>query len=151
MICVAGMSCSRDQGELSTAERDKVTEEVSSMFNDYFAAVKQGGLTKEFEFLDESEGFYWIPPGYKHPISFDSVKTFLIATAPVFLSVENSLDSIAIFPVSPTVARYVARIRSVTKDTSNFVSESMLLESGVVIKRSDGWKLLSGQTMLTDP
>jgi len=36
-------------------------------------------------------------------------------------------------------------------DTSGIKSSAIIIESGTVIKRSDGWKLLSGQSAILNP
>jgi hypothetical protein len=84
----------------------------------------------------------------ENPISYDSVAAVLTLNSPKFVSVENTFDTLRIIPLTTELATYTAKLRSVMKDTSGNVSSVNLIETGVVIKRKDGWKLLSGQTSL---
>jgi hypothetical protein len=140
--------CGGEQNRLSTDEALKVESEVRLLFDQYFEAVRKRGLTAEFQYLDHSSDFFWVPPGYEHPISYDSVAAVLTLSAPRFVSVENTFDTLRIIPLTAALATYTAKLRSTIKDTSGNVSSLHLIETGVVIKRKDGWKLLSGQTSL---
>ena len=140
--------CKDEKGRLSTNDALKVESEVRLLFDHYFEAIRKGGLTAEFQYLDHSSDFFWVPPGYDNPISYDSVAAVLTLNASRFVSVENTSDTLRIIPLTTALATYTAKLRSVMKDTSGNVSSVNLIETGVVIKRKDGWKLLSGQTSL---
>jgi hypothetical protein len=140
--------CKGEQSRLSTDEAQKVESEVRQLLDQYLEAIRKGGITAEFQFLDHSSDFFWVPPGYHTPISYDSVAAVLTINAPRFVSVENTFDTLRIIPLTTALATYTAKLRSVMKDTAGNVSSLQLIETGVVIKRRDGWKLLSGQTSL---
>ncbi len=61
----------------SEAEKEIVSMDVKAMLHDYHDSMNNGGLLTEFEFLDNSAEFFWIPPGYSTPPSYDSVATVL--------------------------------------------------------------------------
>ena len=143
IIILAG--CKGEQSRLSTDEALKVESEVRQLFDHYFEAIRKGGMRAEFQYLDRSSDFFWVPPGYENPISYDSVAAVLTLNAPRFVSVENTFDTLRIIPLSTSLATYTAKLRSVMKDTAGNVSSVQLIETGVVIKRSDGWKLLMGR------
>jgi hypothetical protein len=145
-IILAG--CKGEQSRLSTDEALKVDSEVRQLFDHYFEAIRKGGMTAEFDYLDHSSDFFWVPPGYENPISYDSVVAVLTLNAPRFVSVDNTFDTLRIVPLSTSLATYTAKVLSVMKDTAGNVSAVHLIETGVVVKRSDGWKLLNGQTSL---
>jgi SnoaL-like domain len=149
VLCIVILvGCKGDQNRLSADESRKIQSEVSLLFDQYFEAVRTDGLTAEFQYLDHSSDFFWVPPGYEKPISYDSVAAVLTLNAPKFVSIENTFDTLRIIPLTPVLATYTAKLRSVMKDTAGKVSSVNLIETGVVIKRKDGWKLLSGQTSL---
>jgi hypothetical protein len=87
IIMLAG--CSGEQRGLSTDEALKVEVEVRLLFDHYFEAIRKGGLTAEFPYLDPSSEFFWVPPGYENAISYDSVAAVLTLNAPRFVSVEK--------------------------------------------------------------
>jgi len=140
------VGCQGEQSKLSSHDALKVESEVRQLFDHYFGAIRKGGMTAEFQYLDRSSDFFWVPPGYHNPISYDSVSAVLTLNAPRFVSVENTFDTLRIIPLTTALATYTAKVRSVMKDTSGNVASLQLIETGVVIKRSDGWKLLNGQT-----
>lgn len=53
-----------------------------------------------------------------------------------------------LIPLSREIATYNARLSSTVIDTSGIVSRVSMVESGVLVKRKEGWKLLSGQTSI---
>ena len=148
MCIVILVGCEGDHSRLSADEALQIESEVSLLFDHYFEAVRKEGLTAEFQYLDHSSDFFWVPPGYENPISYDSVAAVLTLNAPKFASVENTFDTLRIIPLTTALATYTAKLRSVMTDTAGNVSSVNLIETGVVIKRKDGWKLLSGQTSL---
>ncbi|MCB0662514.1 MAG: hypothetical protein KDC24_07230 [Saprospiraceae bacterium] len=131
-------------------QKEEVRKAVRKTLYDYDEAIKKGGLTAEFPYLDDSEDFFWTPPGFTAAISFDSVATILKQNASLYKSIENSWVILNIFPLSNEIATYNGKVKSTMTDTSGQVTTFHLLESGTLIKREDGWKLLSGQTALLE-
>ena len=121
-------------------------KEIRQTLDDYAKDVKSGGLTAEFKYLDSSADFFWVPPGYQSAISFDSVATVLKQNALKFKSVDNMYDSLRIIPLARHLASYTARVSSTITDTTGAVFKFSLIETGILIRRKDGWKFLSGQT-----
>jgi hypothetical protein len=135
---------------LTSLEEEDVINSIRQTLNNYYADIKKEGLTAEFNYLDNSPDFFWVPPGYSTAISYDSVAKILKQNAPLFRSVDNSFDTLRIIPLDKQVAIYTARIRSTITDTKGVVTIMSLVETGVLIKRNDGWKLLSGQTSVVE-
>jgi hypothetical protein len=144
-------SCTSTPTDLSDNDKAAVVTEVRNTLHDYLVAVAATGLTAEFAYLDHSEEFFWVPPGFNTSISYDSVAALLTRNAPLFSAAHNSFDSLRIIPLSSKLAVYTANIRSEMIDTTGQVFSSQLVETGVVIKRVSGWKLLNGQTSLIHP
>jgi len=144
------LSCGSRDGRLSEEEKSAVVSEVKLMFQNYFDAIRNEGLVGEFKYLDHSSDFFWVPPGYKSPLSYDSIAKILNLNAPKFTSIENSFDSLRIIPLSSDLASYTAKIRSIMTDTSGTINSIQLIETGVVVRRNTVWKLSHGQTSLVD-
>jgi hypothetical protein len=142
-------ACSNDNQQiLSLQEKVSITDTVKQTLNNYYADIKKLGLTAEFRYLDSSSDFFWVPPGFEKALNYDSVHAILIKNAPSLRSIDNSWETLSIYPLSKDLANYTGKIRSVVKDTAGNVFHSMLIETGLLIKRKDGWKLLSGQTAI---
>lgn len=126
--------------------KETVTKEVQLMLDNYHNDIKTGGLTAEFRYLDQSEDFFWVPPGYKSALTYDSVKTILENNAPSFAHIEFHWDTLQIFPLSNELANYTGIVGGFMINTSGDSMTVSIIESGTIIKRQDGWKLLSGQS-----
>ncbi len=141
-------------GLCSCQQRDKTTEmdkysiekEVRKMFDDYHQAIKKDGLKGEFKYLDQSEDFFWVPPGYTSALPYDSIVSILSANAGLFQSIEFHWDTLKVTPLSNTIANFTGIVGGTMTDTAGISSTVSIIETGVAIKRKDGWKLLSGQS-----
>ncbi|MEQ8217116.1 MAG: hypothetical protein RIM68_13725 [Arenibacter sp.] len=59
-------------------------------------------------------------------------------------------DTLQIFPLTNEIANYFGIVEGVMVDTSGLESAISIIESGTIIKRESGWKLLSGQSEILD-
>ena len=140
------LSCHSSRNTLKHPPQSSMIDSIELTLKKYFADVKQYGLKGEFAYLDSSADFLWIPPGHRSPISYDSVASILRKYQLFYTSVDNSQETLTIKPITNHVATYSGRIRSIMLDSSGKKSDLMLVETGVVVKRTTGWKLRSGQT-----
>ena len=140
------IACQQVTQEKSVYEPQLVQREVLQMLNDYYNDIRKEGLLAEFRYLDSSDDFFWVPPGYQGPISFDSVRTVLTATAPSLRSMDNRWENLIVHPINNETATYSGNIRSIMVDSSGKSTTMFLQETGIVVKRKDGWKLVAGQT-----
>lgn len=146
-ILILACSCAQKESD-SFNEKDKtnVIASVHKTLEDYNKNIEKLGLLGEFDYLDNSTEFFWVPPGYSEAISYDSVATILKQNAATFVSIQNSFESLRIIPLTRELATYTGRLRSIMKDTAGKTTMVTLAETGIVIKRGGSWKLLSGQT-----
>ncbi len=137
-----------EKSGFTEAERSRVTKEVREMLQNYDDDVRNNGLMAEFAYLDSSDEFFWAPPGYSSSLSFDSVAVLIKSNARRFRTVDNTWTSLRIIPLSGSLATFTGTIASTMTDTTGTVTRVSLLETGIAIKRPEGWKMLSGQTAL---
>ncbi len=147
IILMTFTSCSQTD-KLTESEKELIINDVIEMFGNYHNDIRQDGLTAEFKYLDPSTDFFWVPPGYKSALSYDSVRQILEINAKSFRAIEFNWDTLQVFPLSDKIASYSGIVRGSMIDTSGIKSSVIIIESGIVIKRSDGWKLLSGQSAI---
>ncbi len=140
-------SCNR-QKQLSNEEKKEITTSVRKTLESYYKDIKDSGLIAEFKYMDNSAEFFWAPPSYSAALSYDSIAAIIRTNAPSLLSVENTFDTLLIVPLNKDLASYTGRITSTIRDTSQKISVMQLVETGVMIKRKTGWKLLNGQTVI---
>jgi hypothetical protein len=144
------VSCGQSTLILTEDEKLAITRDVGHTLNSYADDIRKMGLKAEFKYLDSSADFFWVPPGYGSAISYDSVAFILNQNASLFKSIYNVYETLRIVPIGKHQACYTARLTSTMTDTAGNKSTSYLVETGVLIKRSSGWKLLNGQTSVVN-
>ena len=127
-------------------DKKRIEAEVRTMFDQYHAAIIKDGLTGEFPYLDQSDEFFWVPPGYTKALNYESIHAILSMNAPALEHAEFHWKDLDVFPLSNTIATFTGIVEGHTIDTAGTRTNISLIESGAVIKREDGWKLLCGQT-----
>jgi hypothetical protein len=125
-----------------------VVRGVRQTLENYFADINTNGLISEFNYLDSSSDFFWVPPGSTIALSYDSISTLISQNARIYNSVTNTWDTLRIIALNQEYAMYTGRLQSVMIDTAGHVSTFRLVETGLLTKRNGNWKLLSGQTSL---
>lgn len=148
LIIILVLGCKKEQTK--KLDKTQIVSEIEMMFNDYHEAIKQNGLPAEFDYLDNSNDFFWIPPGYKSTVKYDSIKAILIENNKSIQSISFEFETLEIFPLTPEIANYSGSVKGEMLDTSNVTSNFKIIESGTLIKRADGWKLLNGQSRNLD-
>lgn len=147
---VAAIAC-KDSSDMSEPERKKVIGDVTDMLYQYNANIKDKGLQSEFEYIDNSPGFFWVPPGATGPQPLDTIISSISHNATRLKLVNNTFDTLVVIPLTIRLAQYSARIHSIVTDTGGHQTTTTLVETGLVVKRKNGWKLLSGQTSVCNP
>lgn len=149
VVVVCLTACQQDRS-LTDAQKADVIEEVRVTLDNYYADIRKSGLTAEFKYLDSTDEFFWVPPGFHSAISFDSVEAILNENAGKYKLVENVFQQLEIIPLTRDHASYTGRLTSTTTDTTNNTVSVSLVETGVLIRRDGRWKLLHGQTSLAN-
>ena len=149
LILLVFVSCQQKQE--SVWDRNATRIAAEKMLHDYHSAMKAGGIAAEFDYLDNSEEFFWVAPGESEAMDYSRIRSILEEHAEIFTDITLNWESLTVHPLSPDVASYTGVVHGIWTDTAEVKLEMRLLESGTLIQRSDGWKLLSGQTrVLTD-
>ncbi len=145
LLAVLLVSCSKPSVHY---DEQQVINEARKMLEMYHHDIQRDGLLAEFKYLDNTDQFFWIPPGFDTPLSYDSVREILERNAPMFLRADFQWDTLNVIPLSEVIATYSGVVVSKMTDTTGRITTSTILESGTLIKRKNGWKLLSGQSVL---
>lgn len=147
-LCAGLFSCTQKEARLTRQQKTAVKNEVFNTLHDYYATINKKGVLGELDYLDTSKEFYWVAPGFMSALSRDSISAILNVNAKFLRSVNNSWIELDIMPITTEYASYGGKISSVLTDTAGKSITSYFLETGLVVKRNDGWKLLHGQTSL---
>lgn len=127
-------------------DTEKVKADVEDFLHEYHSSMENQGLKGEFAYLDSTEQFFWVPPGFNSWISFDSVKTILNVTDPLISEMKIRWEDLRIDVLSEEVAVYTGRVSIEQKNVNDGLQEYKLLETGIVKKKNGKWKILSGQS-----
>lgn len=142
LIAIMMAGCSPKE----SMDPDTVIREVRTMFHEYELNVERHGLMAEFAFLDSSDDFFWVPPGYSSALSYDSVRAIVMQNAVQIRSITLAWDTLRIIPLSRSIAGYTGILRWDSEGSSGTVTKTRLIETGIVILREGKWKILCGQT-----
>jgi hypothetical protein len=129
-------------------QQASIKTEVRNTIENYFVDIRRKGFSAEFTYLDSSDNFFWIPPGYRSALSFDSVAVLLRNNAQIFESINNSIDTLIVLPMSNRFVGFSQKVNSIILDSFGKVSKITFWETGIMIKRESGWKFLCGQTSI---
>jgi hypothetical protein len=132
----------------SGSDSDGVRKDVKSTIDNYYSDIRKEGMLASLKYFDSSKQFFWIPPGYLNYVSYDSVAAAIRRSAPGLKSLNNHYDSLLIVPLSADHAQFAMRSISISVDTDGDSTTTAFIESGVMVKRSGGWKFLSGHTSI---
>jgi hypothetical protein len=140
-------SCDQS-GKQGAGNDNKALTEIKTTIDNYYNDIRREGLLAEFKYLDSSAQFFWVPPGYLNYANYDSIAAAIRRNAASLKSVDNRYDSLLIIPLTNDYAQFVMRTISTAVDQAGDTSRTAFIETGVMVKRKDGWKFLSGQTSI---
>lgn len=146
LICFFILSC--NQSNHSSGKNDNIRNEIKTTFDDYYNDIRKQGLLAELKYLDSSAQFFWVPPGYLNYAGYDSIAAAIKENAASLKSIDNRYDSLLIVPLTDNYAQFAVRAISTAVTATGDTSQTAFIESGVMVKRKDGWKFLSGQTSI---
>ena len=139
-----------NQNDKSAVDSSNVQGEIKSTIDSYYNDIRKDGLLAELKYLDSSNNFFWVPPGYLNYASYDTIVSAIRRHASSLKSIDNRYDSLLIIPLTDEYAQFVMRTISNSVRAEGDTIRSAFIESGVMVKRKDGWKFLSGQTTLLE-
>jgi hypothetical protein len=140
------MKCGNRETTSVVFDRKEVVASATRALQDYYDDMRANGMLAEFNWLDSSSSFFWVPPGYGGPISYDSVASVIRRNAALVKKIDERWEDLQIFPLTAEYISYTGRIRSDVTDSTGHTSTTRFLETGILIKKGNGWKLLCGQT-----
>ena len=140
------ISCNEPSTKFTAQEKQRISDTIRQVLANYNSDIRQHSLMSEFKYLDSSDEFYWVPPGFTSAISYDSVAAIIKHNAAMFKEYISTWDTLRIIPLTKELVNYTGRLHYNITDTSNKTFTGSMWETGLLIRRKDGWKLLCGQT-----
>lgn len=142
-IVILGSCMQTEKKRVFSAEN--VEAETRQMLENYLEDINQNGIAAELAYLDSVGDFFWVPPGFGEALGYDSVMSVLNGVGPEQTMTFN-WETLDIQAMSSELAVYTGKVRVTDIDSSGSEVQNTMLETGVLIKRPDGWKLYCGQT-----
>jgi len=147
LFVLAGAASCRQVQPYEATQMD-VIDTVHKTLNQYFTDIAKNGINAKLNYLDASPNFFWVPPEAKQPLTYDAVVSAMKANAAGIRKIENTWDTLKIVPLNNNLANYTGRFHSVITDSTGRQITQYFVETGTVIHRENGWKILNGQTSL---
>lgn len=144
-ICLSACE-PRTRPTFDDVAKAKVIEAATATLHAYYSAICKQGLAAEFEFLDSSDAFFWIPSGSTLAWDYDSVAITIRQNATFLDTVCLTWTQLEVAALAPDTAAYSGELHSWSRATSGDTTIADLLESGLLIYRDGKWWLHSGQT-----
>ena len=135
---------------ISDRHDDRATQSARKMLESYSADINSEGFLAEFKYLDSSEHFWWLPPGFDSPITYDSVAAILKRNAVLFPKVNVKYDSLQLLPAGSSTVIYKGDVTVILTDTTGRMDTTYLKEDGKIVRRPGGWKLMCGKTVFKE-
>ena len=139
-------SCS--QADKNAGNTSNTRNEIKTTIDNYYNDIRKEGLLAELKYLDSSREFFWVPPGFLNYAGYDSIAAEIRRNANSLKYIDNHYDSLLIIPLTDDYAQFVMRTVSSAIDVTGDTLKTAFIESGVIVKRKEGWRFLSGQTSL---
>jgi len=147
-LLAAFLSFSCRESSKQKFDNSSVKSEIKSTIDNYYNDLRKEGLLAELKYDDSSEQFFWVPPGYLNYAGYDSIAAAIRKNATLLKSVDNHYDSLLIVPLTDDYSNFVMRTVSTVVHAEGDTIKTAFIESGVMVKRKEGWKFLSGQTSI---
>src|SRR5688572_9650058 len=138
----------KTENDLSEKEANVIREEIMNTLQQYHRDIEKEGVLAELKYLDSTKQFSWMAPGFNSALNYDSVVSILKIMQPLYSKIQHSWDSLTVTPQSESEAIYAGTIHSILTNQQGQSDTMKLKEEGVLVRRNDGWKLLTGKTRL---
>lgn len=148
LILIFSLFSCQKSDELTPETKSKIISIVEARLNASNRAVKLNGLTAKLDYLDNSEDFFWTPPGYSQALNYSQFSEATISNADNYTKITYLYDSLKIIPLTRNIVVYSGTIRSTMIDKLGNRTAFSLVETGTMIKRKKKWMFLNGQTSL---
>lgn len=131
-------------------DKQKTAKEVKEFLNEYLETIREEGLAAEFNYLDTTDRFFWVPPGFNQYIEIDSVKRVVLARADFYQKVDNRWEYLKIDVLTNDHVFYTGKLDCNWIDSTGLSTKYKMLETGLVIRTVNGWKITGGQSTMVN-
>lgn len=126
--------------------KNKVVAEATAFLQDYYAAVCDDGLQREFEFLDSTSDFHWKPMGTEKVLTYDTISAMVRRNMQAIDSTCPTWTELTVIATANDSAHYDGKLHSWTATVDGDTISEDFEEVGNLIKRQGRWWLLNGET-----
>ena len=140
------IKCGNRETSSNVPDRKNIIASATKALQDYYEDMRTNGMLAEFNWQDSSSDYFWVPPGYSGPISFDSVAKEIRRIALLVKKVDVRWEKLEVLPLTAEYVTYTGRLSSTITDRTGRTTTNRFLETGILVRKQNGWKLLCGQT-----
>ena len=140
-VCLTQASCAPPE-EFTEAERAAVADSIAQTIGTLLRAMEAEGWLAQLKYVDNSPEMFCVSyfADSLTFLSYDQYAAQVRAEAPSIRAVQFDYEDLQVRPLTRDYAFYSGKVREVLTDTAGVTHEVVAVESGVLIRRDDGWK-----------
>ena len=147
LIVGSFLSCDQE-AKLTNDQKYEIINSVKKSQEQFCLDYEAEDFDAVMSHLDTSRNFFWIYPPETVPVTREIFAEVLKREFEMNNPIKFIWDTIQVVPLSSDLAYYQGRFHRVETDTSEIEQVGITFVSAIVIRREEGWKLLSGQNCL---
>ena len=144
-VAVQSVYC-QQQATLTQSQRAAIRDSVTQLKYRVWDEVRAKHFEGTLNCFDDSPEFFWVFTPDTTIILHDVFVAMLKGAFQDYRSIDVVWDRIHVEPLTNQYAVYTGKYHVTYIDTSGKVFKAIGVETGIVVHRPTGWKILNGQT-----
>ena len=132
--------------EFTDAQRVVIRDSVTQLKYRVWDEIRAKHLEAALNLFDDSPDFFWVFAPDTTMVSYDVFVARLKGAFRDYRSIDVVWDRMHVEPLTNEYAEYTGKYHATYTDASGKIFKATGLETGIVVHRSSGWKILNGQT-----
>ncbi|MCU0373181.1 MAG: nuclear transport factor 2 family protein [Ignavibacteria bacterium] len=145
-LLLTAFTCGEKTLKLDDSERAEIVEAVKSMTSRYFEDFHANNVDTVLRHYDTSACFFWSITPDTIALKRSAMVTMHRHAIKDYAKFEGYWSNIQVEPLTKELAMYHGTYHVNTEDKGGKKGKITGVETGVMVKREDGWKYLAGQT-----
>jgi ketosteroid isomerase-like protein len=148
LVCffLTAFTCGEKSLTVSKQDKSEIEKAVKQMTANYFKDFYTRNVDSVLKHYDTSACFFWSITPDTIPMKRGAMVTMHRHAIRDYVKFDGYWSDMRVEPLTRDLAMYHGTYHVYTEDKSGQKGKIMGVETGVMIKREDGWKFLAGQT-----
>jgi hypothetical protein len=148
LVCffLLAFTCGEKPLTLSDNDKSDIVKAVKDMTSKYFMDFYTHNVDSVLRHYDTSACFFWAITPDTIAMKRSAMVTMHRHAVKDYTKFEGYWSDMRVEPLTNELAMYHGTYHVLTEDKDGHIGKIMGVETGIMIKREDGWKYLAGQT-----